>query len=392
MPARAAAAAAGRGRYLSRALRGTGSERDALVLGVKSVCAAVGAWTLARYLLPPAVSTFAPFTALVTLQATVYRSVRDCVQYLVAMTVGALLAASLAAVAGIRVWTFALLTLIALCLGRIRRFGQHGTQVAVIGFFAFSSGAGRIDYIGHLVASVAIGALCGLGAHLILAPARHTDHRRQAVADLFDATALLAEDLAGAFDTAGPDAEQVRRRRREGRELAARCHDVRHGIGAEIENGRLNPRRSTAGAVEALPRAREAVAVAEGCLTHLRSMTRALDHALADRETEHLTAPFREGLARLLRTAGRALRETGRASPGEDGDLDELIEGARRELERIRRQARATAETPASVPVVQGALLNDAGRLLADLRRDGPEAAPPPNPHRAVSGPPRARR
>ncbi|MER5808489.1 aromatic acid exporter family protein [Streptomyces sp. NPDC002033] len=369
LPARARTVAAERAGYLRRALRGTGSERDALVLGVKSVLAAVGAWTLARYLLPPAVSTFAPFTALVTLQATVYRSVRECVQYLVAMTVGALLAASLAGVAGIHVWTFALLTLIALGVGRIRRFGQQGTQVAVVGFFAFSSGAGRIDYIGHLAASVAIGALCGLGAHLILAPARHTDHRQQAVADLFTATGELAENLAGAFDSAEPDLERVRRWRRDGRELAARCHDVRHGIGAEIENGRLNPRRSIAGAAEVLPRARETVTVAERALDHLRSMTRALDHAIADGETEHLPVPFREGLASVLRTAATALRETGRASPDEDGRLGELIDGGGTELERVRRQARATADAPASVPVLQGALLNDAGRLLADLRR-----------------------
>ncbi|MEU8461663.1 aromatic acid exporter family protein [Streptomyces sp. NPDC029003] len=369
LPARARTVAAERAGYLRRALRGTGSERDALVLGVKSVLAAVGAWTLARYLLPPAVSTFAPFTALVTLQATVYRSVRDCVQYLVAMTVGALLAASLAAVAGIHAWTFALLTLIALCVGRIRRFGRQGTQVAVVGFFAFSSGAGRIDYIGYLAASVAIGALCGLGAHLILAPARHTDHRQQAVADLFTETGRLADNLAGAFDSEQPDLERVRRWRSDGRELAARCHDVRHGIEAEIENGRLNPRRSIAGAAEVLPRARETVTVAERALDHLRSMTRALDHALADGETEHLPTPFQKGLASVLRTAATALRETGRASPDEDGPLGELIDGGGAELERVRRQAGATAEAPASVPVLQGALLNDAGRLLADLRR-----------------------
>ncbi|MFE4211020.1 hypothetical protein ACFRSX_37225 [Streptomyces goshikiensis] len=50
------------------------------------------------------------------------------------------------------------LTLTALCLGGIERFGQQGTQVAVIGFFAFSSGQGRIDYIGYLTASVTVGA------------------------------------------------------------------------------------------------------------------------------------------------------------------------------------------------------------------------------------------
>ncbi|OKI41746.1 hypothetical protein A6A28_24450 [Streptomyces sp. CB03578] len=100
------AAIAGRTDYVLRAVRGPGSERDDLSLGAKSVAAAMAAWVIARYLLPPTVSTFAPLTALVALQATVYRSVRDCVQYLVAMAAGAALAASLAAVAGIHGWTF----------------------------------------------------------------------------------------------------------------------------------------------------------------------------------------------------------------------------------------------------------------------------------------------
>ncbi|MFD9406518.1 hypothetical protein ACFWBN_05745 [Streptomyces sp. NPDC059989] len=62
-----------------------------------------------------------------------------------AMAAGATLAATLAAVAGRHGWTFALLTLIALCIGRIRRFGRQGTQVAIVGFFAFFSGQGQID-------------------------------------------------------------------------------------------------------------------------------------------------------------------------------------------------------------------------------------------------------
>ncbi|MFJ5811299.1 aromatic acid exporter family protein [Streptomyces sp. NPDC093093] len=119
--------------FLRRAVGGSGRERDALLLGAKTVIAAMIAWVLARYLLPPTVSTFAPFTALVALQATVYRSVRDSAQYLVAMAAGAALAATLAAVLGVHGWTFGLLTLIALCVGRIRRFGHQGTQVAIVG-------------------------------------------------------------------------------------------------------------------------------------------------------------------------------------------------------------------------------------------------------------------
>ncbi|MFD3872804.1 hypothetical protein ACFWU1_20820, partial [Streptomyces sp. NPDC058623] len=67
---RSRAAAADRAGYVRRTVRAAGSERDELILGAKTVVAAMTAWVLARYLLPPAVSTFAPFTALLALQAT----------------------------------------------------------------------------------------------------------------------------------------------------------------------------------------------------------------------------------------------------------------------------------------------------------------------------------
>lgn len=230
-----------------------GSERDVLVLGAKTVVAAMGAWMLARHFLPSAVATFAPFTALVALQTTVYRSVRHCAQYLIAMTVGAALAASLAAAVGIHGWTFGVLTLAALALGRVRRLGEQGTQVAIVGFFAFSSGQGRIDYIGHLVASVVIGALCGLTAHLVLAPARHTRHRQEAVADLYEGVRRRVNVLADTIEAENADAARVEQLRHDWRRLSADADRIRHAIDAETENGRLNPRRSIAGAAEALP-------------------------------------------------------------------------------------------------------------------------------------------
>ncbi|MFF8267492.1 aromatic acid exporter family protein [Streptomyces sp. NPDC016562] len=365
---RVRAAAAGRIEYLRRAARGPGSERDDLILGAKSVVAAMAAWVIARYLLPPTVSTFAPFTALVALQATVYRSVRDCVQYLLAMAVGAALAASLAATAGIHGWTFGLLTLIALCLGRIERFGEQGTQVAIVGFFAFSSGQGRIDYIGHLAASVALGALCGLTAHLVLAPARHIHHRQQAVADLYTAMSRRLDDLAEIFEGNDPDTQRIRHWRRDWHKLAAECERIRTSIDSEIENSRLHPRRAVDSAEAALPRARDAVTVAERAMDHLRSLTRTVDYALESGEIENLPASFRTASSTLLRRAATAMQEIGQTSPTDSRHLDGLIADAGAELDRVEQQERAAADATPAVHTLQGTVLTDIGRLLAELR------------------------
>ncbi|WCD83744.1 hypothetical protein KPP03845_100063 [Streptomyces xanthophaeus] len=354
--------------YVRRAVRGAGSERDEVLLGAKTVIAAMAAWVLARYLLPPAVSTFAPFTALVALQATVYRSVRDCLQYVLAMVAGAGLAATLAAVAGIHGWTFALLTLLALCIGRIRRFGQQGTQVAIVGFFAFSSGQGQIDYIGQLVASVGIGALCGLAAHLVLAPARHTGHRQQAVTGLYTTIAHRLDDLADTLEASDPDRDHLRQWRRDWRRLSAECERIRHTIEAEIENGRMNPRPTISGSGAALPRAREAITVAERSMDHLRSMSRTLDYALDSGEVGNLPATFRPGFSAVLRAVATLMEEMGRAAATDPELLDAKIDETVENLDRVQRRERTIPEASPAVHALQGTLLTDAGRLLADLR------------------------
>ncbi|MFE5720628.1 aromatic acid exporter family protein [Streptomyces erythrochromogenes] len=361
----------GRIAYLRRAIRGPGSERDALLLGAKSAAAAMVAWVIARYLLPPTVSTFAPFTALVALQATVYRSLRDCIQYLLAMAAGGAIAASLAAMAGIHGWTFGLLTLLALCLGRIERFGQQGTQVAIVAFFAFSSGQGRIDYIGHLAASVTLGALCGLAAHLVLAPARHVHHRQQAVADLYSDLSRRLDTLATLLDGEDSDTEHLRHWRRDWRNLAADCDRIRNTIDAEMENNRLHPRRSRNvrdTADTALPRARDAVTVAERAMDHLRSLTRTLDNARDSGEIDNLPVSFRTALSSLLRQSANAMQEIGHTSPTDSALLRGLIEKATTDLHRVEHQERAAADASPTVHTLQGTLLTDIGRLLAELR------------------------
>ncbi|GGT85491.1 MULTISPECIES: aromatic acid exporter family protein [Streptomyces] len=368
VPEKVWAAAAETAAYVRRAVRSSGSERDDLLLTAKTVAAATAAWMLAHHFLPSTVSTFAPFTALVAVQATVYRSFRESVQYLLAMSLGATLAAAVAATLGLHAWTLALLTLIALRIGRVRGLGQQGIQVAVVGLFAFSSGEGRIDYIGHLAVSVVVGALCGLAAHLALAPARHTSHRQQDVAHLYDGLSRRTEGLAGAFEASAPDADQVRQWRQDWRRLSADCDRIRGSIDVEEENAKLNPRRSFDGDAQALPRAREALTVAQRCLDHLRSLTRTLDFALADEELDTLPVTFRSGLGSLLRRVATVMEELGKPSPTDDDRLTGMIDAAEADLGTLERQELTAPEVRPPAPTLQGALLTDAARLLAELR------------------------
>ncbi|WP_435972332.1 aromatic acid exporter family protein [Streptomyces sp. Qhu_M48] len=353
-------------RRVGRGFRVPGPERDGLVLGAKSVGAATLAWMLARHLLPAAVTTFAPFTVLVVLQATVYRSVRECARYLMAMAAGAVLAAALAAWAGIHWWAFAILVLLGLTVGRLRPFGGQGAQVAVVGLFAFSAGAGRLDYIGHLTASVGIGAVCGLGTHFLLAPARHTRRHQKAVAAVCREISVGTRALAEASATGGGDADAVRRLRAGWRRPASECDRLHGEVDAETENSRLNPRHTVDPRHEAMPRAREALTIAQRALDHLQSITRTLDYALTDGHVEAVSPEFRSEYAALLNRAADVLEEIGRAEPTDRRRLEEDLDHADDHLRRIQPLQRPSA-VPAA-PTLQGTLLTDAARLMADIR------------------------
>ncbi|MFJ2060541.1 aromatic acid exporter family protein [Streptomyces sp. NPDC087908] len=357
--------------FVQRGIRRTGSERDHLVLGVKTALAATAAWVLARHLLPPTVSTFAPFTALVAVQATVYRSLRDSAQYMSAMAVGAALAASLAAAAGIHGWSFGLLTVLALAVGRFRPLGAHGTQVAIVGFFAYSSGQGQIDYIGYLIASVVLGAVCGIAAHLVLAPARHTRHRQEAVVDLITRIEERMGDLADTFDVREPDADEVHELREAWRHLSLDADRIRYAIDDEVENSRLNPRASIADSAGALIRARTALDVAQRCQDHLRSVSRSLDYAVSSGELLSLPASFRSAYATLLRAAATALHHIGRQDHDGLREFDTALKQAVSKFEEVRLQVLVEQDGPSGQTALQGTLLTDGGRLVEELRHHG---------------------
>jgi hypothetical protein len=109
---------------LSRGLYHPGPDRDALLTILKSVIAATAAWLLANDLLGAPSATFAPFTALLMVQATISQSLDQSARYAAAMVFGVVLAGLVTPTFGAAAWTFAGLILIALIFGRWRKLGD----------------------------------------------------------------------------------------------------------------------------------------------------------------------------------------------------------------------------------------------------------------------------
>lgn len=62
------------------------------------------------------------------------------------------------------------------------------------------------------------------------------------------------------------------------------------------------------------------------------------------------------------------MEEMGRVSPTDPELLDARIDEAAAELDQVQQQERTAREASPAVYALQGTLLTDAGRLLADLR------------------------
>ena len=88
----------------------------------------------------------APLAALITVHATVYRSVRGAAQLVVAVLAGVLLAFLAARTLGLEWYSLAGVLTVALFLGRWHRLGDSGLQVPITALLAMTiAGGGTQD-------------------------------------------------------------------------------------------------------------------------------------------------------------------------------------------------------------------------------------------------------
>ncbi|MGA5873396.1 FUSC family protein [Streptomyces cinereoruber] len=363
---------------LEDAVRGPGEARDGVLLLVKGAAAATVAWCLSSWLLPTNVTAFAPFTALLALQATVYRSLWDSAQYLGAMAIGTAVAAGFGSTVGVHAWTLCVLVFVALAVARLPLLGGQSVQVPVVALFAFAGGGGRVDYIGPLVASAAIGVCCGLAAHFAFAPSPHTATARRRVEELTARAQTLLRDLARTAErkTAGEDVgEEDWPRRCE--ELAAQAADARSLLEREQENTRLNPRRPWNSAQASLQRCHETIGMIERIGTHVRSIARALTYEPRTPEPSgprrsfeaSVSADFAASYAELLHATAEGLEHL--APPQGPNDPDRLrrrVEAAERRYEEVVATTRSDHPDREGEWPVHGTVLVEAARILEEIR------------------------
>ena len=110
-----------------------------LVQVLKSVVAAVAAWVLADRVLGLEQAFLAPWTALLTVHATVYRTVSRGAQAVLATTAGVTLAFVAVLLGGRGVLTLGLALLVAMLLARVGVLRDEGVTVATTVLFVITT-------------------------------------------------------------------------------------------------------------------------------------------------------------------------------------------------------------------------------------------------------------
>lgn len=187
-----------------------GAHRDNLLLLLKGVLAATAAWFIADTLIGAPSPTFAPFAALLTVQATISGSLKDGMRFAAAMVCGVTLATLVTTLMGTSTASFAGLVLLASALGRWRRLAPQGTQVAVSALFAFAaflqSDSSTIDLynVASMVGLALLGCCLGAVTNMVVVPPLRYRSAEYGISTLSRFMAALLMDISKGLRSGSP--------------------------------------------------------------------------------------------------------------------------------------------------------------------------------------------
>jgi hypothetical protein len=366
---------------LRRAVRGRGRERERAVLILRSVIASALAWAVGSQLVDSSQVAFAPFSALLVVRPSVYRSVLDSGRYVVAVFLGALTAAAAGLTVGVHLWGFVLVVVAALILGQPSWFRDQGRQIPVVAAFAFAGGsAASATEIGELLLMVCVGSASALLTQIVLAPSVRFRDAEEAVRQFADSLAYLVDEIADGLRE-GREGLDTRRWVRIAGSLAATRENAQAAVERQDERFRLNPRRVLIrrGSTVSLRTYREWINALDRASWHVRSITSTLD--ALERGTSRLPAQSEE----FLRVYGDLLDAVSDVlwTLHEDRawEFDQVPNGLSRRLEHAQEavdRCQADLERGGGDERawhVRGSLLADVERLLQELQegRSGAE-------------------
>ncbi|HEX6618027.1 MAG TPA: aromatic acid exporter family protein, partial [Solirubrobacteraceae bacterium] len=218
---------------------------------VKAAGAAVLAWLLARSVLGLAQPFLAPWAALLTVHATVYRTFARGAQQVASAFLGVLLAFAAGALFGVNAASLGIVLLVALGVGTTRALRDESTTAATTALVVLLAGySSDTGMVGMRLLDTLIGIVVGLLVNLLVWPPLRDRTAARQVDVIDDRLGALLCDIARAMREAR-EAREAERWVERTRELDQDISDARAVLRHARESGRLNLRRAAAARVDA---------------------------------------------------------------------------------------------------------------------------------------------
>ncbi len=322
-----------------------------LIQLLKSVAAAVIAWVLAAQVLELSQSFLAPWSALLVVHATVYRSMSRGVRQVAATVVAVLLAAGVGEVLGLDPVGLAVLLTLAMLIGWVPWFGPESITITTTALIVLTTGWSEDSLLVARLLDTGIGVAVGLVVNAAVWPPllRHT--AVEAMARLDQGIGQLLQDI-GRRLAGGPVEDEVAGWVDRTRDLESTVNEAWTLVRQSREAAHLNPRRQ-AREVRDPQQWLDRLLRREQALAEVRSMARTLGTAVPSNAP--WAAPFGRVWPELLVAAGRAVHD---ADPAGVADV-------RRRLEELVAEVEAEG-TPPHWPV-HGALIINLRNILDEL-------------------------
>lgn len=277
-----------------------------LIQLLKTVVAAVVAWTVAArgFGLPQAF--LAPWSAMLVVHATVYRSFWTGAKQVTGTVVGVILAWAVGNTLGLDPVSLAVMLLAGLVIGQIPWLRDEATTAAATALFVLTTGFATSDHIliGRLY-DTAIGVGVGVVVNLLVWPPLQDVTAARAIETVSRRVGALLRAMG---DECRDDcqAEHVETWVSRSQELDGEVDGAWALVRQARESERLNPRprlargRRTAQFGESLDRIEQALA-------EIRSMARTVEHSIVD--TKEWEREFRDRWTGMLCEVGSAIED-----------------------------------------------------------------------------------
>jgi uncharacterized membrane protein YgaE (UPF0421/DUF939 family) len=312
---------------------------------VKTVVAAMLAWFIVADLLHLPQSFLAPWSALLVVHATVYRTFSQGAVQVGGAVLGVLVSWAIGNAMGLDLWSIGVLLVVGLAIGALPWFEGQSTAVAATGLIVLTTGFANDDsMLLTRLLDTAIGIGVGLLVNAVVWPPLRRRTAVSAMDSLDDEIGELLRDMAEELKK-GVTQEGVEEWVRRTRDLDNSIDHAWALVRQASESARLNPRRA-AGELKDPKQWIDLLRRTDQAVSEIRSMARTHLHALAD--NQEWQSDFRDALVTVMHTGGTALMEADR----------ERIDDCRRSLDDLVTMVAEHEPMSTLWPVYGGILIN----------------------------------